>query len=393
MEIQIAKSELSRLLSITENVVERKSLMPILANVLLEASEGELRASASDLEITALSRVKAKVKKEGSTTVNSKVLSELVRELPEGEVHLKLKQGERLEISCFNSKLTLIGNSAEEYPRLSGSDIKCRSTISTATLLEMINKTLYAASQDETRFNLNGVFLEVEKSKSGKQTLKMVATDGHRLATISRPVEGIKFEGGALLPRKGLAELRKFMNEDEDASVGIDIQEQYFVVETSRAKAIMRLVDAEYPKYSNVIPKEKGELAVINCGELERALRRISVFITEKGKSAKLELAKDCLKISSISEQLGEANETLNIDFKGKPFVVGFSAKYLIDIASSQNEKDSLVIELFGKNGPGKFYPQSDESQISVVMPMRIEDTVSEGGRDSYDNTRVAEQV
>lgn len=379
MDIQISKSDLSHALYLTQSIVERKTTMPILVNVLISASEGQLRISATDLEITAVTSVKASVKTAGSTTVNAKVFGDIVRELPDTELNLKVTESERLEITANSAKFKIIGINAQEFPSLPGIGFETETKISSKQFLEMINKTLYAVSFDETRFNLNGVCFEPvtgdkpEKGKKGTQKLlRMVSTDGHRLAMITRTIGNLNFSERVIVPRKGLSEVRKLLDASGEGDVGIAIREGFLVMENNGTKLSIRLIDGEFPDYSQVIPKTKGALATMGSAELQQALKRVVLLVTDKEKSVRLDFSEDRLRISSSSPELGEASEELKVSYAGKPLSIGFNARYLLDMAASLGESQSLVMELNGELGPGRFYAEGDDSYIGIVMPMRL---------------------
>lgn len=373
MDLTVTKSELTKLIAITQNIVERRATMPILANILISAADGKLKMSASDLEITAVAIGAAQVKSPGSTTVSARVFCDLVKELPEDEIRLRLTEGERLEVTSRRSKFKINGVSSEEYPSLPGVGFDVKGKISSSVILEMINRTLYAVSQDETRFNLNGVCFEIlGEGKKGQRSLRMVATDGHRLAMISRAVTDFDFKGRVIVPRKGLGEIKKIIDGQSEGTIGIDINDGFLVLENKEAKISMRLIDAEYPDYNQVIPKQKGVLAQIGTGELIQALRRVVLMVTDKGKCVRLDFSKNSLRIISSSPELGEAHEELQIVYDGKPLSVGFNARYLLDFASSLGENQAMIIELNGELGPGKCYAENDEAYFGIVMPMRL---------------------
>lgn len=378
MDITISKEELNKGLLLARSIVEQKTTMPILTNVLISAGEGGLKIAATDLEITALAFAKAEVKGKGSTTVNAKVLAELVRELPDGEIRIKLAQGERLEVAAGSTKLIMNGVSAEEFPSLPGLGFEVKGRMSSSQLEDMIDSTLYAVSLDETRFNLSGVCFEMLEDESGKgkkssaKSLRLVATDGHRMAMITRPVGSLDFAERVIVPRKGLSEIRKLLAGLEDKEIGIGIYEGFLVIDTPDAKVSMRLIDGEFPDYKQVLPKQKGSLAVVQSEELAQALRRASLMVTDKGKGVRMDFAKGELRISSSSPELGEAKESLPLKYDGDPVSIGFNAKYVADIAASLKENQPLCVELNGDLGPGKFFPERDESYVSIVMPMRL---------------------
>lgn len=372
MELTITKNELNNVLSFVQNVVQKKTTMPILANVLLSTEGEQLTVAATDLEITAIAKATAKIDKAGRTTLNAKVFYDVIRELPDDDISLSLTDGERVEIKCGKSVTRIIGVSADEYPGLPGQSIEVNGQISCAQLSEMVSKTLYAVSQDETRFNLNGVSFEIVELDDDKM-LRMVATDGHRLAMITRPAGELSFKGNVLVPRKGLLEVKKLVDEaDADEMVGVGVEEGFFVIETKSAKVSMRLIDGEFPDYRQVMPKQKGKLATMNSQELAMALRRVALMVTDKAKGVRLDFTNQNLQISSSSPELGDAKEELDLKYDGEPLSVGFNARYIIDITSSLEEGRNLSIELNGELGAGKFYAEGDDSYVAIVMPMRL---------------------
>lgn len=370
MNIIISKAELNRALSITQSVVERKTTMPILANVLLSASDNALRISATDLEVTAVVHAESTVKSTGSTTVNARVLNDIVRELPDGDIQLKLTEGERLQITAQNSNFLMVGVSAEEFPSLPGISLDTTGKINALQFRQMIDRTIYAVSHDETRFNLNGVCFEMDKSDTTK--LRMVATDGHRLALINRPFPDLAFEGGAIVPTKGLQELRRVLDEEGDTEVGIAITDGFFVLEGSRAKIAMRLIDGEFPDYKQVLPAKPGVEAKIPGAVLTQAIRRAALMVTDKGKCVKLDFSEGKLRISSSSPELGESSEEIDVEYGGDAVSVGFNAKYVLDFAGSVDEAQPLTVEITSELGPARFSIEGDDSYFGIVMPMRL---------------------
>ena len=386
MEITIPKSELAKLLHITLAIAEKKSSMPILGNLLLSAEGKSFKLTASDLEVTAIANGTATVKKPGSITVGAKVFGVLVRELPDGDVTVRSADRDRVEVVAGPSKLKIVGMGAEEYPVPPGLALKTKCKLPAPTLIEMINKTLYAVSLDEGRYNMNGVCLEI--AKDGKATaLRMVATDGHRLALITRPLDGVEFTGlvrkgekksegtvdHVIVPRKGLAEVRKALETAGDVPVGVDVSEGFLVVEGPAWKLVVRLLDSEFPNYEQVLPKSAGTRITVLSSQLSQALKRVSLVVSDKNKGVRFDFFKNLVKISSSSPEVGEALEELEVQHAGKDFSVGFNARYIIDVLSAVSENQAFVLELNGETGPGKFYTESDESCIGIVMPLRLD--------------------
>lgn len=375
MDLKITKADLSRALSFLQSIVERKTTMPILANVLISADEAEgLKISATDLEITAVVQVPAEVKKGGRTTVSAKIFHDVVRELPSRDVRLTLSEGERLQIASGKSNFSIVGVHAEEFPSLPGISIQPECTIKGQQLLEMVQKTVYAVSHDETRFNLNGVCFESVKGKgkNSSDLLRLVATDGHRLSLIQRPVEGLEFEGSPIVPTKGLLEVRKLLDEVTELPVQVSLSEGFFVVDTGKAKVSMRLIDGEFPDYNQVLPKKDGVSISLPIAAFAQAIKRAALMVTDKGKCIKLDFSTGKLRLSSSSPELGESTEELDLDYKGEHLSIGFNARYLLDFSSSIAEESNLVMNLSGELGPAKLYEEHDDSYFGIIMPMRL---------------------
>ncbi|MCI5064848.1 DNA polymerase III subunit beta [bacterium] len=376
MELQIKQVDLSKALSFIQSIVERKTTMPILANVLLRAEEGgTLTLSATDLETTAVVEVPANISRSGTTTISAKVFHEVVRELPDRDVKIHLTEGERLQVSSGRSKFSIVGVHAEEFPSLPGISIIPTCEMQGQQLLEMIHKTVYAVSSDETRFNLNGVCFELagDAAKGGSNALlRLVATDGHRLSLIQRAVEGLDFEGGPIVPTKGLLEVRKLLDDIADRHVGVALSDGFFVVDTGKAKVSMRLIDGEFPDYHQVLPKEEGIAISLPGKAFADALKRAMLMVTDKGKCIKLDFSTGRLRFSSSSPELGESHEELEIEYRGEPLSIGFNARYLLDFTGSLPEEANFVMVVSGELGPAKLHEESDDSYFGIVMPMRL---------------------
>ena len=384
MELTVPKQEISKLLHITATIAEKKATRPILANLLLEATKDTFRITGSDEELVAVASTKASVVAQGAITVGAKVLAELVRELPDEDVTIRTSEGARVEVISGKTRLKIVGTSPEEYPTPKGLDLPATSKVSAGVLAELINRTVYAVSQDEGRYNLSGACLEL--CKDGKlSVLRMSATDGHRLASISRSVDPVKFSSlevtdlaaealGAhvIIPRKGLTEIRKALEVAGDGNVGMDVINGFFVVEFPGCKLVVRLLDGEFPNYQRVIPKDQGSKVVVLSDTLAHALRRMSLVVSDKGKGVRMDVFPNLMRMSSSSPELGEGQEEIEVQYQGPNFSIGFNSKYVLDVIASLGENQPLVIELSKDMGAGKFYNESDESSFAVVMPIRL---------------------
>ncbi len=373
MKISLPKSELQRGLSRIQSIVEKRNTMPILANVLLDASggkDGTLEFAATDLEVGIRSLHSAEVETPGRVTASAKKLYEIVRELPDEPVHIEVTSDAYLSIRCARADFTLAGNSAEEYPTLPTASPGSVATVQAVVLGQMIERTMYAASVDETRYNLNGVFVERVPET---EKLRMVATDGHRLAYVDRAlsVDFGGLESGVIIPRKGLAELKKLVDEEDADEVQIGFEGNSALVRKQGVTLVMRLIEGEFPNYRQVIPKQQGRQLVLPSEVLVQALRRVALLSSERSRAVKLELSSGLLKLSSNNPDLGEAHEELDIDYDGEELEIAFNARYLTDCLTVMGAKE---VRLGIQDGlsPAQLVPTDDEDSLAVVMPMRV---------------------
>jgi DNA polymerase-3 subunit beta len=370
MEFRIAAEELAKALHRAQGIAERKTTIPILANVLIQAKKsGTVTLTAFDLDIGLVSEHPAEVTREGSITLSSKHLFDIVRALPEAQVTLTLNGPSTVQISCGRAHFKLLGMPAEEYPALPKEERSSLVKINGRSLLEMIEKTSFAISTDETRYILNGLYFEAPEP--GK--VRVVATDGHRLSLVSRNMEGsdLKLKKGVIIPRKGLLELRRLIEEAPDAECFLGITDTSAVFKKSGLSMIMRLIDGQFPDYQEVIPKQSDKALKLPRQKLLSTLKRISLLSEAKSSAVKTELSDDQLRISSQNPDLGEAHEDLPVEYKGNKVEVGFNARYLVDVLSVISDED-VLLEIVDDQSPGVLRPASDPDYTAVIMPMRI---------------------
>jgi DNA polymerase-3 subunit beta len=374
MKLSITKAELTRGLARIQAIVEKRNSMPILANVLLEAKgtgdEGMLELAATDLEVGIRGLHPADVSEEGALTISAKKLFEITRELPDELIYLESTPNAYLTIRCARAEFTLAGTAAEEYPTLPTFTPEKVVPVQATTLSQMIERTMYAASADETRYNLNGVYLEVLED-SGK--LRMVATDGHRLACVDRAV-GDEVRGlasGVIIPRKGLAELKRLVDEDDGGEIDLAFEGNNGLARRGNVTLVMRLIEGEFPNYHQVIPEKLERQIVLAADPLLHALRRVSLLSSERSRAVTLELSDGKLVITSSNPDLGDAREELDIDHAGETLSIGFNSKYLIDALAVSGAKE-VRFGLQDDLSPAQLVPTDDEDTLAVVMPMRI---------------------
>jgi len=366
MQISINREKLSHLLYLTNTIVERRNTMPILANVRLTAEGKTLQVTATDLEVSLIGETEAEVTTPGSITVSAKFMYDIVREMQAEKVTLKSSKAERLEIDGGKSHFKINGISSDEYPTVMGVNISNPVSVEAATLYEMLDKTSYAVSMDETRYNINGVFAEVVEKK-----LRFVATDGHRLALMDRVADGLKLEK-VIIPRKGINELKKVLENNEGAAL-VSSANGFFTVQSGDVTIGIRLIDGEFPDYRQVIPKETKTNVEIERMELLSTLKRVSLVTTDKSRSIRFKLNEGSLTISSSSPEFGEASEELTAKQDGEDVTIGFSARYLIDALTAMTRSENVHIKLSGELGPGVFSGDNDEGYSCIIMPMRFD--------------------
>jgi len=371
MQFHISKDLFLKALNKVQGIIEKRHTIPILANVLIEANNSEIIITATDLEVGIKSSYKSNVIKEGKVTVSAKKLFEIIKELPDKNINFESKNNYWVEINCGKSIFNLVGLSPEEFPKFPEIS-NILSQVEADKIGEMIDKTIFSVSNDETKFNLTGIFIKSETDEL-KNNLVFVSTDGHRLSMIERELSSKldnKFSDGFILPKKGINEIRKII-EMTDGNVQIGISENNFSVSTDTTKLIMRMVDGDFPDYKRVIPEKTSNYAVINKDLFLHSLRRISVLSSEKSKGVKVNLSNDSLTLYSSNPDIGDAKEELDVVYTGSEISIGFNAKYIIDILQTINS-ENVILYLKDNISPGLIQPERDENYLAVVMPMRL---------------------
>ena len=368
MEVKAKRGDFLTTLYWTQSIVERRNTMPILADVLIEAQGEGITITATDLEVGVRAKFSGEVSQDGKVTVNAKKLYEIVREAPADAVQLKRLENDWVEVKSGKSIFKMVGMDAREFPQFPQFKEGKLASMPAGVIREMIEKTIFSVSTDETRYSLNGVF--VEEDKKGK--IRMVATDGHRLAVIERGVGSIGLEKGVILPRKGLTEVRKLLEGVEDGVISIGFSENLALVVRENVELFMRLIDGEFPEYRKVIPKDNPHTLKIEQDEFLKALRRVSILSSERYKGIKLEVGEGRISISANNPDLGEAVEEMDVDYKGKRLTVGFNARYLIDVLSVLGTGGEVDLTIKDEVSPGIIKKAEDDDYLYVVMPMRL---------------------
>ena len=372
MNFRIEKDNFMKALQKVQGIVEKRTSMPILSNVLIVTSSTGIEIIATDLEVGLKSSYPANVETEGRITVGAKKLYEIVKELPNSEISFAAKDNDWVEIKCGKVRFNIVGLSPDEFPGVTDAKEEQLVELEAALLRRMIEKTSYAICNDETKYNLNGIFTRVEQEE-GRQVLRMVATDGHRLSIASGEFSGKaspELLKGVILPKKGIYEIKKIVDEG-DGLMRFGFVDSSAVVKKGDTTLIMRLVDGDFPDYTRVIPATNDQHVKAEKEELIHAVRRMAILSSEKFKGIMLEIDGNGLKISSSNPELGDAMEEMDIIYEGLPFSVRFNARYLLDVLAVC-ETEKVVMKFKNELSPSIVTSDNDDSFLAVIMPMRL---------------------
>ncbi len=366
MKFKILKSEFLNALNTTQGVVEKKNVMPILANVLIvaDAKSPTIKVSATDLEVAVHVRALAQIEKAGSVTVSAKNLYDIVRESAGEEITISTNENDRIEIASNQSLYKVVGLPAKEFPSLP--EIASETVrVASEDLARLLDKVCFAMSTDETRHHLNGVLVE----KSGDAVV-MVATDGHRLSYSKGNInlDKVKFEK-IILPRKGVNELRKLIATEK--FVDVCISDRHVLAKTEKQELYLRLIDGNFPDYRRVIPEENPVSVTVPREELLGALKRVSILANDRSKGVSFYFCNNALTITSSNPEVGEAKEDIDLEYKGPVLNIGFNARYFIDVLGVITD-DKIKISFRDELSPCLVQCPSDEGFKAVVMPMRM---------------------
>ncbi len=373
MEFKIDKEQFLKSLQKIQGIIEKRTSMPILSNVLLEATENRLLVTATDLEVGMKSSYAVEVVTPGKITVSAKKLFEIVKELPNQPIQFSTKENDWVEIKCGKVQFNIVGLSPDEFPYFPEVMEENLFEIEIPLLRGMIEKTAYAICSDETKYNLNGIFIKVEQRDDESNCLKMVATDGHRLSIASGNLKGAvgpELTKGVILPKKGVFEMKK-ITEEEGGTLLFGFLDNSAVIKRGDFTMIMRLVDGEFPDYNRVIPTMNNQVVTVNKEDFSHSVRRMAILSSEKFKGIMLEIVSGCIKISSSNPDLGDAMEEIDVEYEGDAISVRFNARYLLDVLSVA-ETDRVEMKFKDELSPSIIVPEKSESFLAVIMPMRL---------------------
>ena len=374
MELVVRKTDLLRELQLFQGIVERKNTIPILANVLLEANGGEVKMLATDLEVGLRSKCTATVSKGGSLTLPAKKLYEIVKALPETDVRIEEdKNGVKVAADRFDSRMQTLPR--EDFPTLPEASGAVSASLSREALRQMIAKTQFAITGEDTRYFLNGALFILRADSMG-----LVSTDGHRLAFISVPrekgtVKGLKGdeENRVILPRKPLLELGRLLAEGGEGDIQYERGENHLFFAVGDRLLISRMIDGQFPSFERVIPKNNDKRVEFDRDRLTSAVKRVALLSNERSRAVKFQIDKGKVEIASSSPEFGEAKEVLMVDYAAAPVTICFNAQYVLDFLGVV-ETDSVLLEFKDEMSQAVMKPIGAEGYdyTYVIMPMRI---------------------
>ena len=366
MHFEIKKSEFLRGLRLAQSIADRKSTMPMLANVLLKlVGDNRLLVAATDLNVSLSAELQSKNKGEGGITVGAKALHEIVSNLPGEMVTMKRADNNWAEISAGKVNYRLVGMPDRDFPKIPDHSEVSFAEVDAATLRTMIDRTIFSVSNDETRFHLNGVLFE-----SNGETSRMVSTDGHRLSKVDRELGGgPKLSSGVIIPKKGLLEIKRTLDGVAGAC-RIAVKTPYLFLQGSGIHLAVKLIESQFPPYEAVIPKSNDREVEVDRTLLLDALKR-ALLMSSETRGVKVSVGKEGMLITSDNPDIGEVKEEIDATISGEEVHIGFNPKYVVDILS-QISSETIKVQLGGELDPVVIRPGNEADYLGVVMPMRI---------------------
>ena len=370
MEFSVSKSDLVRELGLTQGVVERKTTIPILSNILVETDQDQIWLTATDLELGIRCACPARVKKEGAGTVPARRLLDYVRLLPDAEVQVKVAENHWASLVCGRSRTRIAGMSRESFPELPQMP-ETLAEIPLSVLAQMIASTIFAISAEESRFTLNGALLILRDTG-----LVMVATDGHRLALTEKqiPLTGLNVAYRALLPKKAMSEIQKLASDDSSKQIEFSGNENHLFFRIDKRLLLSRKLTGNFPDYERVLPKEHPHMVVVARDELKAAIERVAQFADERSRAIRFQVVDGEVKIHSSLSETGESEESIPVEYQGESLEIGFNAGYLLEFLRAVPD-EQVTFFFKDSHSAGELRPQADGANVKyryVVMPMRI---------------------
>ena len=373
MEITVSRQELVRELTATQSVVERKTTIPILSNFLIEANGERLNITATDLDQAIHTSAVAKVKKPGACTIPARKLYDYIKLLPDGEISIKLLENHWVQIRSGRSNTKMVGMARANYPQVPEFPALPPTSISTAALKTLITRTIFAISNEESRYTLNGALLILKA-----ESLAMVATDGHRLSFVEKPnetLEGISGERRVLIPRKALSELQQLLVSTETEKIDFADDEHTLFFRVGHRTLSSRKLNGQFPNFEAVMPRDNTRFVIVRSSELSAAIQRVAQFADERSGAIRMRLEANELRVSSSSTESGESEDTIDTPYAGDSITVGFNSAYILDFLKALNNEGEVRLEFKDAQSAGQMRPEDPNAEYKyryVLMPMRI---------------------
>jgi DNA polymerase-3 subunit beta len=373
MEISISRQDLLRELTATQSVVERKTTIPILSNFLIEAEDDHITITATDLDQSIKTSCPAKVKKPGSSTIPARKLYDYIKLLSDGDISIKLMENHWVQIRSGRSNTKMVGMARANFPQVPEFPQNSITSIPAASFKNCISKTIFAISNEESRYTLNGALLILKA-----ESLAMVATDGHRLAHIEKTGESLSNVSGerkTLIPRKALSELQSLLSNTDVETIEFADDDHTLFFRIGHRVLTSRKLTGQFPNYEAVMPRENNKFVIVRSEDLMASIQRVAQFADERSGAVKMRLEQNELKISSSSTDSGESEDTIETPYSFDPLVVGFNSAYLIDFLKAIGNSGEVRLEFKDAQSAGQVRPEDPDGEYKyryIIMPMRI---------------------
>jgi len=373
LEISVSRAEILRELTAAQSVVERKTTIPILSNFLFEAADDKLTITATDLDQSLRTSCAAKVKKAGACTIPARKLYDYIKLLPDGDISIKLLDNHWVQIRAGRSNTKMVGMARANFPQVLDFPSSGGYKINAASLRNMISKTIFSISNEESRYTLNGALLVLKA-----ESMAMVATDGHRLAHIEKHgenLEGISGEKKTLIPRKALAELNGLLGNTDVETIEFADDEQTLFFRIGGRVLTSRKLTGQFPNYEAVLPRDNTKFVIVRSVDLMASIQRVAQFADERSGAIKIRLEQNELKLSAQSTDAGESEDIIETPYNYDPLVVGFNSQYLIDFLRATGETGEVRLEFKDAQSAGQMRPEDANEDVKyryILMPMRI---------------------
>mgnify|MGYP001344315019 CR=1 FL=1 len=371
MKFKINRTNFFKTLSHVQGIVDKKNSLPILSNILIEANNNELTLSSTDMDISIIEKIDCDVLENGATTINSQILYDIVRKIDENsQIEIISNNGKLLTLRANGSRFSLACLPKEDFPIIDKENPGINLKIKSKILFNLIDKTKFAISNEETRYFLNGLYFNITTERN-QNIVTLVGTDGHRLAKFSHTIEeNIDQMTGVIIPKKTIFELTKLLSEI-DQNIGISLSSNKIIFNIGNIIFISKLIDGSFPDYKRVIPKDNSNILKINREILLSAVDRVSTIANEKSPVIKFKLLNNVLNLNTINNESSTASEDLQINYEGDEIEIGFNSKYIMDIVNNL-EDEHITINLKDNTSPIIALENSNTNLVYVLMPMRV---------------------